>query len=148
MARFVQLSLFLMTIVTLVGCGGASGSGIKVKGTLVQNGKPLQPAPKEDDTVAIVLSPTDKDQKLEPVSALFNHADGTFEFKGRQNAGVPPGEYRVLLNYVPYQGESNDLFREQFNTDNSTLKYTVTNDKVQEIVIDVGKKTITKVESK
>ena len=143
MTRFLHAAVMLLTIVTLAGCGGASGSAIKVKGTLVQNGKPLQPAPQEDDTVSIVLTPADKNQKLELISAIFNHADGTFEFKGRQNAGVLPGDYRVLVSYVPYKGEGNDVLKDQFSHENSTLKYTVTNDKVQEIVIDVGKRSVT-----
>lgn len=147
MARMLGLGFLALTLVIPLGCGSSapSGSGITVKGTLVQNGKPLQPAPKEDDHVAIQLVSPDPKSNVGELVARYNHADGTFEFKGPVDAGVIPGEYRVVLSYTLYEGEGDDVFREQFTPENSPLKYTVTNDKEQEMIIDVGKKTVTKV---
>jgi len=146
MPRLLKLPLLALTLVACAACGGGTppGTGIKVKGTLVQNGKPLQPAPKEDDTMQIVFRPAGQGN-LSEFAAIYNHADGTFEFfKGRTANGVEPGDYRLVLSWVPYAGNSDDVFREQFTADNSPLKYTVTTDKLQEIVVDVGKRTVTK----
>lgn len=147
MARWLGIGLLALALVIVPGCGSSapSGTGITLKGTIVNNGKPLQPAPKEEDHVDIQLVSLDAKNKVGEIVARYNHADGTFEIKGPLDAGVVPGDYRVVLSYTVYDGEGDDVFREQFTPANSPLKYTVTNDKDQEIAIDVGKKTVTKV---
>ncbi len=145
MARWLGFGLLALAFVVFSGCSrGPSGTGIVVKGTLLQNGKPLQPAPKEDDTVTIQFLPPDPKNNPGETVARYNHADGTFEIKGPVDAGVVPGDYRVSVSFSRYEG-GDDVFNDQFSQEKSTLKYTVTSDKEQEIVIDVGKRTVTKV---
>jgi hypothetical protein len=146
MARLLGFGLLALALVALPACGSKTPSGtrITVKGTLVQNGKPIQPAPKEDDTLYIAFLDPKSNPGENP--AYYNIADGTFEIKGPLGAGVVPGEYRVVVTYTRYQGGGgDDVFKEQFSKENSPLKYTVTDDKEQEIVIDVGKRAVTKV---
>lgn len=123
-----------------VGCGGGGPAGVKVSGRLVHNGKPLSPAPKEDDTVEVALFPDDASQNAVP--ALY-HADGRLEFVGATGGGVPPGPYRVLIRWVPYQGDQEDRFQERFTPAATPLRYTVSADPEQDIVVDVGKRTVT-----
>ena len=144
MARLLGFGLLAVALLALPACGSKAptGTGIKVKGTLVQNGKTIQPPPKEDDALYIAFLDPKSNPGESP--AYYNHADGTFEIKGPLGAGVVPGEYRVVVTYTRYQG-GDDVLKEQFSKENSPLKYTVTDDKDQEIIIDVGKKAVTKV---
>ena len=147
MGRLLGSGSLALALIGLPACGSRapSGTGIKVKGTLVQNGKPIQPAPKEDDTLYIALLPPDPKTNPGENVARYNHADGAFEIKGPVDAGVVPGDYRVVVTYTRYEGGGDDVFKEQFSQENSPLKYKVTEDKEQEIIIDVGKRTVTKV---
>src|SRR5687768_17109125 len=121
MGRLLAIGSLALALVLLPACGSRapSGTGIKVKGTLVQNGKPIQPAPKEDDTLYIAFLPPDPKSNAGENVARYNHADGTFEIKGPVDAGVVPGDYRVVVTYTRYQGGGgDDVFKEQFSQEN------------------------------
>ncbi len=113
----------------------------------MHNGKLIAPPPKEDDTVEVSLYPVDPGKKLPGTAAAYNRTDGTFVFGGQAGVGLLPGQYRVLVRYVPYDDSKGDLFGDQFNVRESKLTYTVTEEREQQIVVDVGKRTVTRVES-
>lgn len=143
-----RICLMLVGFVSLTfmvaGCGDTEQKGVVVHGTLVKNGKPITPAPKDEDNIEIALVPLDKSGNARSAVAEYRNTEGAFTFGGKGSAGVAPGQYKVQLRYIPYHGEQDDRFKEQFTAAATPLKYTVTADAEQHIIIDVGKKTVTK----
>jgi hypothetical protein len=130
-------ALFLL-LGLVVGCGG-TGS-VQVRGTLQRDGKPYQFA--KNEQVQITFSGSGPDGKTAGVRV---NDDGTFILTGPVNRGLPPGTYKITLSAEIYGPKNDgDRFRGAFSDEKSPLSYAVTADAVQEIVVDVGKKTVTK----
>jgi hypothetical protein len=139
----VRLFLFAALVWTAVGCGRSSGA--KVTGVLVENGEPLKFGDKERAYLAFVRVQKEKEEKVSLKAhpgADVNLQDATFVFIGPDDGLVSPGEYKVTLRVAPR--EAPDRFDDAFNADKTPLSYTVTAEPHQEIIIDVGKKTVTR----
>lgn len=130
----------LLLVTLLTGCSGEKGATLV--GTLVEDGQPVQVAEKE--IVLLSVTPTDSDEKSLKASpgAEFKRDDASFRFVGPGKGLVPPGSYKVSLTIRPREGT--DRFGGIFSGDASPLTYTVTAESIQEIIIDVKKKTITR----
>jgi hypothetical protein len=139
MARALAVAL-VVVLGLVVGCGGKPS--VQVRGTFQKDGKPYQFA--KDEQVQITFSGVGPDGI--PFSAGVRvKDDGTFILTGPANRGVPPGTYKITLSAEIYGPKNDgDRFRGAFSDEKSPLSYAVTAESVQEIVVDVGKKTVTK----
>jgi hypothetical protein len=65
--------------------------------------------------------------------AVFNPADGTFQSGGKDLKGMPPGKYRVA---VEYKKNKQDVFEGQFDENRSPYVFDVDGG-TTEVVIDL-----------
>jgi hypothetical protein len=124
------------------GCG--KSEGVTVTGTVEKDGKPYAFAPNEEVQVGLVGS--DANGRPINMGELVNPTDGTFAFRGPSDKGMAPGTYKVTVSSRTATGPKRkaDRFADDFGPINTPLTYTVTTDDPQAIVIDVGKKTVTR----
>lgn len=142
--RYSPLLLILALLIGLNGCASGDTGKVKVRGKLLNHGKIISPKP--EDIVEIAFYPVDAAAPgMAGATAIYEPSDGTFVVEGPKGQGaLKPGEYRILLSWMPYAGgEKSDRFKGQFTILESSLVYTVTDAKDQEIIIDAGKKTVT-----
>lgn len=147
MCRTSQYRLFLVFLglcsLTLAGCGGAKG--VTPKGQVVQNGSPYKLAPGEEMTVS--FTPTSG--KGKNTSDKVNE-DGTFTITGIDGKGLPPGNYKILVNStmtgdnVPADQQYKDRFENAFSLENTPLQMDIAEGPPLTLEIDVVKKTVAK----
>jgi hypothetical protein len=103
MRRFRCLLPCLLIAFVGVGCG----SQIKAKGRVVKDGAPFQPG--EGEAVRIFFVPLDPPQgtTYDSYAGEFNNQDGTFQIKGKDGSGLPPGKYRITMQLMK---NKEDLF--------------------------------------
>jgi len=144
-----RTSLRRVTLVALVGlvavgCRGSDGGiqGVNVKGKIVKNGQviPMQ----GDHLTVFFVSLGDKDRSIRSMG-IYAPADGTFECRGPLHKGIPEGEYRIELwpgraEFPPYR---DNLFNWEFKDEKSPLKFTLTKANAENLLVDVGAKTVT-----
>ncbi len=106
---------------------------MRTKGRLVKNGQPLMP--KDHESVRVTFVPILGGGQLpkDHYFAEFNRADATFIVDGKDKKGMPPGKYRIAVEYR--KGKS-DMFNGQFDEDRSPYVFDVTSS-TREIVIDL-----------
>jgi hypothetical protein len=131
--RIVRLSVVALVVAAIAaGCG--SGNMIKVKGRLVKGGQPY--IVNEKEGLRIFFEPEDAAGKAnETYSAQYDRADGTFHVTGKGGAGMPPGNYRILLEL---RLNREDQFKGAFGK-NSPLTCTIDSSN-RDIVIDLDQK--------
>ena len=131
--RIVRLSVVAIVVATIAaGCGSANT--IKVKGRLVKGGQPY--IIKEKEGLRIFFEPEDAGEKgSDSYSAQYDRADGTFHVTGKDGAGMPPGNYRILLEL---RLNREDQFKGAFGK-NSPLTCTI-DSSTRDIVIDLDQK--------
>jgi hypothetical protein len=136
--RVFPVVAFLVAAAFLsAGCGSKT---VKVKGSLLANGKPYTVTDKEE--VMIIFFPVDlNSEEAVAAAADLNRADGTFVVRGPTNTGIPPGKYRIAVTSSWY-GKDGDRFRNFYSPDNSPLVCEVTGKSGQEITIDLARKTV------
>jgi hypothetical protein len=137
------LSIGVLLAVGLAsGCGRSDG--VIVTGTLQKDGKVYGFGPNEQLQISMVGN--DPAGKPYNTVADLNATDGTLTFRGPTGRGVPPGTYKITVSSRLFSGpkRKGDRFSDEFGPENTPLTYTVTTDVPQEIVIDLGKKTVTK----
>jgi hypothetical protein len=124
------------------GCGRSDG--VIVTGMLQKDGKAYAFGPNEE--LQISMAGSDPTGKPYNTIANLNTTDGTLTFRGPTGRGVPPGTYKITVSSRLFSGpkKKGDRFSDEFGPENSPLTYTVTTDVPQEIVIDLGKKTVTR----
>jgi hypothetical protein len=133
-------ALSVVLLAHLAGCGDRSN--VQVKGTLLKDGKPYQLA--QDEQVQVTFAGEDFRGAAFSASARVQ-PDSTFVMQGAANRGIPPGTYKIALSAEIYGPKNEgDRFNGAFAENKTPLSYTVTKDGVQEIVVDVGKKTVSK----
>jgi hypothetical protein len=139
MARALAVALVLV-LGFVVGCGGKPS--VQVRGTLQKDGKSYQFA--KDEQVQITISGVGPDGIPFSVPARVKD-DGSFVLTGPVNRGLAPGTCKITVSAEIYGPKNDgDRFGGAFSEEKSPLSYVVTADSVQEIVVDVGKKTVTK----
>jgi hypothetical protein len=124
----------------LAGCLGRSLP--RVTGTVQENGKAIQV--KEDEECSIAFHAMNADANVNLASGDFDRSTGAFRVHSPEQEGIPPGEYKISITFYPQEDQSKDRFANAFSEENTPLRYTVTDIPVQEVVVDVGKKSVTK----
>jgi hypothetical protein len=117
----------------IAGCGG--NGKLRTQGRLVMGGQPLIPKDGESIRVTFVPILADGTPPSDHYFAEFNRADGTFRPAGKDKTGMPPGKYRVA---VEYKKDKQDMFEGRFDENRSPYVFDV-NSKTKEIVIDLDK---------
>jgi hypothetical protein len=112
------------------GCGTEK---LRTQGRVVKGGQPL--IPKEDESVRVTFVPILPDGKppSDHYFAEFNPADATFRSAGKDKKGMPPGKYRVA---VEYKRKKQDVFGGKFDENKSPFVFQV-DSSTAEIVIDL-----------
>jgi hypothetical protein len=135
--RAVGLVLGLVGGLLLAGCAPQDHK-VVVKGRVTKGGQPLT----VKDTVLgrvvvkfVPLGEPDPKKTIGPQTALVNQQDGTFEVKGDDGKGIPPGKYRIAV--YQYDPMPTDKLNGQFSEKTSHIEREVTGS--QEIDLDVGK---------
>jgi hypothetical protein len=129
MRRFVAVGLILLS----AGCGSGK---IATKGIVLKDGAPFKI--KDDEFVRIMFVPMPENggKAMDFYIATFNPADSTFEAKGKDLLGIPPGKYRVSVEHM--KGRK-DAFNGAFDAVNSPFVVTIQS-AADEVKVDVGKK--------
>jgi hypothetical protein len=138
--RSVFVALVSAGLLWLAGCGGEKH--VKITGILLDNGQPVKP--KETEEITIQFLATKPDTKIQNALADFDVETSTFTLHSPESAGIPPGEYKIVMSCTTTDEHVRDRFKGIFTEEKTPLVYTVTNDSSQEIVIDVKTKKVTK----
>jgi hypothetical protein len=114
------------------GCGDGK---LRTRGRLMKGGQPL--LPKENETVRVTFVPILPGGKppADHFHAEFNRDDATFRSAGKDKKGMPPGKYRVA---VEYKRQKQDVLRGAFDEDRSPFVFDVDSG-TPEIVIDLDR---------
>ncbi len=121
------IALFVV-IACLSGCGSTL---LKTKGRVVKNGAPFVPGAGE--VFRLTFVPMLKEGNPSDLyAAQFNSEDGTFQVVGKDLKGMPPGKYRV---WIEYKSRRQPL-KGNFDDKNSPYLYDV-DAGTKELVIDL-----------
>jgi hypothetical protein len=115
-----------------VGCGDGR---LRTRGRVVRGGQPL--LPREGESVRVTFVPILPGGKppSDHYFAEFSPADATFRSAGKDKKGMPPGKYRVA---VEYKKNRQDVFRGKFDENRSPFVFDV-DSRTPEIVIDLDR---------
>jgi hypothetical protein len=113
--------------------GGCSKARLKTKCRVLKDGQPL--VPKEGESIRVTFVPIRPDgtPPTDHYHAVFHESDGVFRAAGKDLKGVPPGKYRVA---VEYKKNRQDALDGKFDEDHSPFVFDVTA-KTAELVIDL-----------
>lgn len=126
--RSIRLGLvFALTALIISGCGDGR---LTPKGRVIRNGEPFKLG--EGEGLRIVFAPAEAGAKTYD-SYMATYKDGSFEVKGKDGKGLPPGKYRVGLEH--YKNKE-DLFQGAYSPAKTPFVIEVTDDS-KEIVIDL-----------
>jgi hypothetical protein len=131
MRRVLTWSAFAAALCLLAaGCGGDK---LRTRGRVWKGGQPL--LPKEDESVRVTFVPILPDGKppSDHYFAEFNPADGTFQSAGKDKKGMPPGKYRVA---VEFKQQKRDVLGGKFDENRSPFVFDI-DSQTPEIVIDL-----------
>jgi hypothetical protein len=128
--------LLSWTVVTATVCVLAAGCGnskLQTQGRVLKGGQPL--LPKEDESVRVTFVPILPDGKppSDHYFAEFNPDDATFWAAGKDKQGLPPGKYRVA---VEYKKKKRDVFGGKFDENRSPFVFEI-DSRTPELVIDL-----------
>jgi hypothetical protein len=121
---------FLLIGLFAIGCGSGF---IKAKGRVLKGGEPFHPG--EGEALRIILAPVDPPtgSTYDSYAAEFHPDDGSFQVKGKDGNGLPPGKYRVSLELLK---KKEDLFKGSYTGARSPFTCEVTNSS-SELVVDL-----------
>lgn len=131
MRRLLSWSMVVAVLCLLfAGCGDGR---LRTKGRLMKGGQPL--VPKEDEKIRVTFVPLLPDGKppADYYHAEFNRTDATFQSAGKDKKGMPPGKYRVA---VEFKQKNRDAFGGKFDEGRSPFVFDVDSG-TPEIVIDL-----------
>jgi hypothetical protein len=116
--------------VLVAGCGDQR---LRTQGHVVRGGQPL--IPKEGESVRVTFVPILADGKppSDHYFAEFNRADASFLSAGKDKKGMPPGKYRVAIEY---KKDKQDVFGGKFDENRSPYVFDV-DSKTKDVVIDL-----------
>ena len=132
MARLVPSAALLAGLLA-AGCGGPTM--IQAKGRVFKGGAPLLPGPDEAVRVMFVPIPEGGERVTDFHMAAYNREDGTFRAAGKDGRGVPPGKYRIAVEYLRNR---NDVLKGAFDAERSPFTCVV-NGREGELVLDLDK---------
>jgi len=138
--RFVLFALVGAGLMLAAGCGGEKH--VKVTGLLLDKGKPFKL--KETEEITIQFLAIKPDAQIQNALADFDAETSTFTLHSPIATGIPPGEYKIVVSCTTTDEHARDRFKDAFSEEKTTLRYTVTGDNSQDIVIDVKSKSVTK----
>ncbi len=131
MVRILAATAGAVALCLLVsGCGDGR---LRTRGRVMKDGQPL--LPKEGESVRVTLVPIlpDGQPPADHYFAEYNPANGTFQSSGKDRKGMPPGKYRVA---VEYKRKKKDVFAGQFDENQSPFVFDVDSG-TKELVIDL-----------
>jgi ABC-type glycerol-3-phosphate transport system substrate-binding protein len=119
----------LLICVASAGCG----SQIKAKGRIVKGGEPFKPG--EGEGVRIFFVPLDPPEgnTYDSYAGEFNNENGTFQIKGKDGNGLPPGKYRITMQLMK---NKEDLFNGALMGPRSPFKCEIKS-AADEVVVDL-----------
>jgi len=131
----------LLVVLTASGCG----SGVKVHGHLVMDGKPYEVAP--DELSYLIFIRSGGEPKVS-CGAIIDR--DTFTVEGPEGKGLPPGKYIITFRVTPSvyainqkKASPGDKFKEAFSKEESTPLSCEITSSTKDVTIDLGKKTAT-----
>jgi hypothetical protein len=141
MRKLCLLSVTVLPLLTLAGCGSSS-SAIKVTGKVVL---PAKVSLQEGDSLSLSFVPMEKSGKS--AVGTVDPKDLTFT-----TDNLLPGNYRIGAKFQAYPGSKEGKKRDQqfaginksLEPSSSPMTYEVTSTSKQEITVDLDKKTVTK----
>jgi hypothetical protein len=124
-----------------VGCGGETL--VKLQGRVVVGGEPLQWTEPTPLTVGLTGVSPDPEKTGKAFTAEVQK-DGTFVVESSPGKGIPAGKYTFTVRSVGgAPGTRPPAFLAPFvDSDKTPLKYEVTTDAEQKIVIDLTKQNV------
>jgi hypothetical protein len=132
MQRFTVAAWLGAAVVCLLVAGCGDGK-MRTRGRVVMGGQPLCPAEGESVRVTFVPILPDGSPPRDHYFAEYDPAAGTFESSGKDRKGMPPGKYRVA---VEYKKKKQDVFDGKYDENRSPYVFDVDTGS-QEIVIDL-----------
>lgn len=105
--RFSSLGCLLACLLLTAGCGGETGSEVKVSGNLTHNGQPLEMS--DDAGVIMTFHELRNGQMGERTYAATVDKSGAYEVL------LEPGEYRVAVQLMDPYATQVDKFRGAFD---------------------------------
>jgi hypothetical protein len=129
--NFFSLTLLLLAL-AVAGCGSGK---LQTKGRLLMDGKPLVVS--EEDTVRVIFVPIPEAGKRaeNTYMAAFHPEDGTFMAVGADGKGLPPGKYRIAVEYTK---KKRDMLKGAFDSGKSPFVYDI-NSSTAELTLDLAK---------
>jgi hypothetical protein len=121
----------LAAVLLVAGCG--RGSLLHTKGRIVKSGQPFLTQAGEGMRITFVPTDGSRNGRWDSYPALYHAEDGSFEVTGKDGRGLPPGDYRVSLEWLKNR---NDLFKGAFGQANSPIVCQVDGD-TDEVLIDI-----------
>ncbi len=114
----------------LAGCGTGK---LRTQGKLLKSGQPL--IPQEGESVRVTFVPILPDGKppMDHYFAEFDPKDATFRAAGKDREGMPPGKYRVA---VEFKRNRQDIFQGRYDENRSPFVFEV-GSSTSDLVIDV-----------
>jgi hypothetical protein len=110
---------------------------IKVKGTVVYNGKPYMVDTKGSINLTFVPI-VDADTPHDKYPTRMNKEDATFVVLGRNSTGIPPGKYRIAVNLmVPNMTDEMTEMNAKFTEKDSPIVLDIAGD--APVLVDLAK---------
>ena len=124
----------MAVLAVALAAGGCGPTMLKTKGRLVQGGEPFRPAAGEIVRVMFVPQLGEGEVVKDYYMAEFHPADGTFQVVGKDGRGMPPGKYRITIEYLK---KRNDVFNGAFDEDHSPFVREI-NASTPELTLDLS----------
>jgi hypothetical protein len=106
---------------------------VQAKGRVLNDGAPFHPG--EGEALRIIFAPleTPTGTTYDSYAAEYHPDDETFQVRGKDGNGLPPGKYRVSVELLK---KKEDLFKGSFTGPQSPLTCEVTS-AANELVVDL-----------
>lgn len=129
-ACWIGLGVFLA-----VGCGQSGPPRQVIKGKVAKAGEVMK-VKEQVGRLRLWLVPLDS-KGADITDAVVNAAEGTFEVKGPDGRGIPPGKYKFCLEWKDDFPFGKDKLEGKFNEANSKIIRDLPG--TGDILLDVGK---------
>jgi hypothetical protein len=124
-----------MLAAALLAAGCGRGNMFHPRGRILKGGQPFVTRAGEGMRITFVPTEGGHNGRWDVYPALYHAEDGSFEVTGKDGHGMPPGDYRVSLEWIKNR---DDLFQGAFGQANSPIVCQVEGES-DEVVIDVDR---------